>query len=164
MLFYDLSILQLTSGRAISQLSDITSCIGDTITLNCTVESLAHTWDFGLLSEASITPAISQDIVTMGFTFQLVEFRSTVIVSSVSGTVIPELNNTVIVCRDGLRPVGEGDQQEATVMVFGELLSHDLEDMYNEPEESTCITLRWQLATRRTSYKLLRHNIIKQPL
>ena len=100
-------------------MSDITSCIGDTITLNCTVESFAHAWDFGPLSEVPITSGTTQDVVMMGFTFRLVEIGDTAIVSSVSGTVIPELNNTMIVCRDVLRPVEEGDQQEASVMLIG---------------------------------------------
>ena len=40
--------------------------------------------------------------------------------SAVAGTVIPELHNTVIVCRDGL--LAEGERQEITVSVLGEYL------------------------------------------
>ena len=68
---------------ATSQLSDITSCVGDTITFNCTVASLAHAWNIGQ-RETSIAPSTSQDVVIMGITFGLVEASSTAIVSSAS--------------------------------------------------------------------------------
>ena len=78
-------------------------------------------WNFGPLDEVIITAGTSQDVVMMGFTFRLVEIvGDTAIVSSVSGTVIPELNSTMIVCRDGLSQPGEGERQEATVMVLSE--------------------------------------------
>ena len=76
-----------------SQLSDIPSCVGDTITMNCTVQSFAHIWDIGPLNEVSITGGLSEDIILMGFTFRLVEIRNTAIVTSLRGTAIPELNN-----------------------------------------------------------------------
>ena len=107
---------------ATSQLSNITSCVGDTITMNCTVESFAHIWDFGPLNEVPVTGGLSEDVVMMGFTFRLVEISNTAIVSSVTGTVIPELNNTVILCRDGNRPIDEGERQEVTASVIGECL------------------------------------------
>ena len=72
----------------------------------------------------------------MGFTLRLVESSSTAIVSSVSGIVIPELNNTVISCRDGIQ--GQGEQQ-AAVMVFGMLMSHYLPRCTESV--SACITL-----------------------
>ena len=57
----------------------------------------------------------------MGFTFRLVEISNTAIVTSVTGRVIPELNNTVILCRDGLRQLGQGEKQQVTATVLGEL-------------------------------------------
>ena len=48
--------------------------------MNCTVESLAHVWVFGSL-EVIFTPGTSQDVVTMGFTFRLVEIGDTAIAS-----------------------------------------------------------------------------------
>ena len=113
-------IFQLYITDVTAQLSNITSCIGDNIRMNCTVESFAHTWDFGPLSEVTITSGTGQDQVQMGFTFRLVEISNTSIVSLVTGTVIPELNNTVILCRDGLRPIGQGDKHQVTATVLGE--------------------------------------------
>ena len=105
---------------ATSQLSNITSCVGDSIMMNCTVESLVHTWDFGPLTEVTLSAGTSQDVVMRGFTFRVVEIGSTAIVTSVTGTVFAELNNTVISCRDALRPVGQGEKQEVTAKVLGE--------------------------------------------
>ena len=90
--------------------------------MNCTVESLAHVWGFGPLIEVVVTAGISQDVVMMGFTFRLVEIGDTAIVSAVTGTAVPELNNTEIVCRDGNHPVGQGESQEVTVSVLGKYL------------------------------------------
>ena len=86
---------------------------------NCTVESFAHTWNFGPISEVAITSGTTVDVVLMGFTFRLVETGATAIVSAVTGTVIPELNNTVIMCRNGLIQPGQGETQEGTVSVLG---------------------------------------------
>ena len=107
-----------------SQLSNITSCVGDSTMMNCTVQSLSHTWDFGPLSDVTLSSGASEDVVMMGFTFRVVEIGNTAIVSSATGTVFAELNNTVIVCRDGLRPLGEGDKQHVTATVLGECRVH----------------------------------------
>ena len=118
-LFYNFTvhILGITS-----QLSSITCtlCVDDIITFNCTVESFAHIWDFGPLNEVSVTGGLSEDVVMMGFTFRVVEIGDTAIVSEVTGTVIPELNNTVILCRDGNHPIEQGERQEVRVSVLGE--------------------------------------------
>ena len=106
---------------ATSQLSDFTSCVGDTFTFNCTVDSLGHTWNIGQ-HVASILPSTSQDLVLMGLTIRLEDASSTAIVSSVSGTVFAELNNTVIMCRDGLRPAQGEAQQLGTVLVLGKCI------------------------------------------
>ena len=63
---------------ATSQLSDITSCVGDTIIMNCTVESLAHVWNFGH-NEVFVTAGTSRDVVMMSFTFRLVEIGDTIV-------------------------------------------------------------------------------------
>ena len=62
------------------------------ITLNCTVESFNHVWNIGSL-EASISSGTTQDVVIMGYTFRLVGIGGNAIVSSLTQTVIPELNN-----------------------------------------------------------------------
>ena len=57
----------------------------------------------------------------MGFNFRRVEVSSTAIVSSVTGTLTAELNNTVLLCRDGLSQPGQGEIQQVTATVLGEL-------------------------------------------
>ena len=101
--------------------NNITSCVGDTITFNCTLESISHVWNFGP-HETTISPGTTEDEVLMGFTFRLVETGATAIVSAVTGIVIPEINNTMIVCSDGLQLAGQGETQEGTVSVIGECL------------------------------------------
>ena len=118
---------------ATSQLSDFTSCVGDTFTFNCTVDSLLHRWTIGQ-SEASIVPTTTQNVVSMGFSFGLVEVGSSAIVSSATGTVSAELNNTVILCHEAVPPVQE--RQEGTVTVFGESIlvvnaMHEVNDLGN---------------------------------
>ena len=84
------------------------------------MESLSHTWDFGPLSDVTLSSGSVEDEVEMGFTFGVVDIGNTAIVSSASGTVIRDLNNTVILCRDGLRLIGQGDIQQVTATVLGE--------------------------------------------
>ena len=55
----------------------------------------------------------------MGFAFRLVSTSSTAVFTTVTGTVFAGLNNSVILCRDGLLLPGEGEQQEAIIKVFG---------------------------------------------
>ena len=107
---------------AASQLFNITACVGDSIMQNCTVESLNHVWTLGSGIAASLSPILTPDeaeVVEMGLTFRLVEAGSTAVLSSVSGTVTPELNNTVITCRNGLVPVDQMDMQEIIVTIIG---------------------------------------------
>ena len=89
--------------------------------MNCTVQSLSHTWSFGPLSDNTISSGAVTDTSDMGFTFQLVAvIGNTAIVTSATGTVFAELNNTEILCRDGLRLPGQGGEPEtATIKVFG---------------------------------------------
>ena len=116
---------------ATSQLSDFTSCVGDTFTFNCTVESLSHVWNIGP-HQTSISPSTSQDVVRMGLSFGLEDASSTTIVSSVSGTVSADLNNTVMMCSDALRPA-QGERQEGTVSIFGEsiLVVNAMHEVHN---------------------------------
>ena len=68
--------------------TNMTLCVGDSITFNCTVNSRAHTWNLGptLLSELSITSGSFQDVTDdLGFTYRLVESSATFIVSSATG-------------------------------------------------------------------------------
>ena len=105
---------------AASELSDIIACIGVSFRQFCSVDSRIHIWMIGAM-ERSIGVGTKQGIVVMGFTLRLVGV-GTAITSSVSGTVTPDKNNTMIVCRDGNFPIGQGDTQEARVMVFGKCL------------------------------------------
>ena len=103
-------------------MSNITSCVGDTITINCNIESSSHGWNFGPLSEVFVTAGTSQDVVRMGFTYRLLEIGDAGVLSAVTGTVIPEINNTMIVCKDSNLPAGQGETQEGIVSVLGECL------------------------------------------
>ena len=82
------------------------------------MDSRIHIWMIGAM-ERSIGVGTQQDIVVMGFTLRLVGVGNTALTTSVSGTVTPDKNNTMIVCRDGNFPIGQADTQEARVMVFG---------------------------------------------
>ena len=55
--------------------------------------------------------------------FQLVSYDKDSIVSSVSGTVTADMNNTELLCRDGLRLPGKGEQQAVRFKVIGEVTS-----------------------------------------
>ena len=104
-----------------SQLSDITSCVGDTITRYCTVDSFTHIWtidSFNSGGESAVSSGTQQDMVMMGFTFRLEEVGSTAIISSVTGTLTAELNNTAISCRDGFRQLGQAETQQFTATVL----------------------------------------------
>ena len=101
-------------------------CIGDSITQNCTVDSLNHVWIFGAIEAGSLSLATTMDQMVMGFTFRRVSTGSTAIISSVSGTVTPELNNTVIVCLDGNQNREQAERQETTIMIFDGKLSSPL--------------------------------------
>lgn len=117
-LLYYHNIIGITA--QLSQLSNATFCIGDNINYICTVESLSHTWDFGAPREITVISNTTKPIVRFEFTVGVVTVNSTAITSSLQVIAFPELNNTAISCRDGLRPLGQGDQQEATLRVFGE--------------------------------------------
>ena len=87
------------------------------------MESLGHAWNIGLLDYVILISSggcTSEAVVKMGLTLQVVGTTSTAVVSSVSGTVVAELNSTVALCRNALRFPGEGERQETTFMVFGE--------------------------------------------
>ena len=105
---------------ASSQLFNITSCVGDTFALNCTVVAVSHIWKIGSGGEVSVTSGLVKDLHVMGFTYRPVsEPGSTALVSSIIGTVTAELNNTLIVCRDGTAALGVGDMQQATATILG---------------------------------------------
>ena len=65
----------------------------------------------------------------MGFTFRLEEVGSTAIVSSVTGTLTADLNNTMISCRDGLFPAGQAETQQFTAIILGEFELNILGDL-----------------------------------
>ena len=111
-----------------AQLFNTTTCIGDTITMNCTVDTDQQTWHFEPIgaTEVLLSAGTSADVVRMGFTFRLLEFNLThnIIVTSITGTVtdLTGLNNSMIVCRNGQVPRGQGEQQEAMVKIYGKKL------------------------------------------
>ena len=84
---------------------------------NCTVDSQGHSWVIGP-DEASLIPSTDAVTVLMGLAVQRVSTGTNPLVSSVSGTLTSELNNTMIVCRDGVQQIAH-KRQEASVMVFG---------------------------------------------
>ena len=102
--------------------SQITVCLGATVTYRCTVDSMTHIWRVGSREELTIDADTGEDtyVVQTGFTFRLETVGSTHVESSVSGKATVELSNTVISCRDGLSQPGQGEQQEFIINFHGE--------------------------------------------
>ena len=116
-------IIFLFSGVT-ARLSDTnTSCVGQEVTYTCTVPAIAHAWIIYTLPNPiskSITRVTTEDSAPP-FSFQTVQDNANGIVTAISVTAFPELNGTVISCRDG--NVLGGDMQETTAMVFGTQLN-----------------------------------------
>ena len=112
------------------QLTDITSCIGDTVIYTCTVNSVAHRWTIS-------SPRRIQTAVTVGtprviippYSFTLTKDDGSSITSTLSLTVFAAFNGTMITCVDSLAPQGTAAEQSTTAMVFGE---------YHNVNESAC--------------------------
>ena len=98
-----------------TQLSEVTACVGETVTYTCTARSSVHVWTVGTVS-ALVTSLTGGNILRPPFTFRLL-ITGTNIVSSMTVTVFGGLNNTSIVCRGS----GSGDVQETTTRVLGEV-------------------------------------------
>ena len=104
-----------------AQLSNTTICAGNTITVNCTVASLAHVWEFGDEPQVGISAGTDIDVGT-GVIYQRVSVGSTAVVTSATETFLAaDQNNTMILCRDGLLLPPQGEQQEAVINLFGNL-------------------------------------------
>ena len=115
----------MTVSGVTAQPTNMTLCVGDNVTYTCTVNSIAHAWHIGPLPEMSVTSGTSEDTIgTMGFIYRLVEIGSNGIVSSATGTVFPGLNNSVILCRNGLfQPRPGSVEQEAILKIYGKFIS-----------------------------------------
>ena len=102
------------------QLTDITSCIGDTVNYTCTVNAVGHAWN---ISSPAAVVAITRTVRTtsiLPYGFMLTEDDGNSITSTLSLTVFAGFNGAVITCLDANALPGEGDKQSTTAMVFGE--------------------------------------------
>ena len=107
-----------------SQLSSMTSCVGDEVTYNCTVESVAHRWDFGVLTATVLIGDGLNDPQQEGpYTLERVAANSNLtVVSTLSVTAFADLDGTLISCRDGIAAENVAETQTTTANVFGEFI------------------------------------------
>lgn len=109
---------------------DITSCIGDSVTHNCTLESDIHIWDIDeSVHVVNLNRGTPDTVFSSGnFNFQVVPFNHSgvipqTITTQVSFIVTADINGTQLVCRDGRVTKNEAARQETTVTIFGEIMT-----------------------------------------
>ena len=117
---YFILVLSVSVGVT-AQLSDITSCEGDTVTFTCTVDAIGHTWN---ISSAGTLTTTRADPTTSSppFTAQIVDDNNDMINSTLTFVSFAGINESVISCTDANAAVGEGETQEAMAFVYGEEL------------------------------------------
>ena len=103
-------------------IDDISSCLGDTVTYNCTLQAIAHIWRIHTqpLVVYSVVRTLPEGGIVSGFRFQLVVDTGDAIISSMTVTTFLGLNNVTIQCADGNIPEGEGITQQTTLRFVGE--------------------------------------------
>lgn len=100
-------------------LTAATSCIGERVVYNCTVQSPVHVWTVSTSNVNPVTVSRGTPLATRGdFRFEFVEVSNNRYVSSLSVLASAGLDGADITCDDSLNP-GQGLLQEAMATVLG---------------------------------------------
>ena len=123
-----INVSTCVTGFTAAQLTSTTSCIGDEVTYNCTVDSVAHRWDFdGLTATVLIGDGLNDPQQEGAYTLERVEGNSTSsVVSTLAVTAFAGLNGILISCRDGIAAENVAETQTTTALVLGEFMYTDI--------------------------------------
>ena len=125
----NISLYTCVTGFTAAQLTSMTSCIGDDVTYTCTVDSVAHRWDFGngFTGTVLIGDGLNDPQQQGPYTLERVPGNSTSsVVSTLSVTAFAGLNGILISCRDGIVAENVAETQTTTALVLGEFMYTDL--------------------------------------
>ena len=99
----------------------MTSCVGEEIIYECTVNAVVHHWripSFGI--ETSVSRGNPSSLSGGRFNFTLSNSSSTAIITTMSVIAFKNLNGSEVICQDGITG-NTASRQNTVVMLFGML-------------------------------------------
>ena len=123
----------------------MTSCVGEEIIYECTVNAVIHHWRIPSFSiETSLSRSNPSSLKSEGqfnFTFTLDSELSSnsTIITTMSVIAFENLNGSEVICQDGI--VGNMTQQNTTVMLFG-MYKIDKDFCFRREVRQFCISWR----------------------
>ena len=109
----------LSLGATSQLVNDLIACPGEAFTLTCTIRSVLHIWKVGANNEKAIGTGSLLVQMEAGITYLRVAIQSTRIVTNITGTVVADMNNTHILCRNGFIAAEIGEPQRISARVYG---------------------------------------------